>query len=189
MSKIKPIILPVILSVIVLSMVISPTYPTLIAAYAVEVPPVLNKKCDLSLPPDEPISPDCELLNLIIAEEAARIAADNVLQGNIDAEEAARILADGILQGNIDAEEAARIAEDNLLKNRVTSLETRVTDVEDMGNEAIDQTIIALEAATIIFAAGALACTANLVPACAVAFGALDILAVATILILENIEF
>ena len=57
---------------------------------------------------------ETELSNLaadIDDEEAARIAADNVLQANIDAEEAARIAADDVLQTNIDAEEAARIAE------------------------------------------------------------------------------
>jgi len=102
MRKIKPKILTVILSVLVLTMAISPTYPTLIPAYAVEVTPVLGNKCDLSAEPDKPISPDCELLNLIIAEEAARIAADIVLQNNIDAEEAARIAADANLQSQID---------------------------------------------------------------------------------------
>ena len=84
MGKIKPIILPVILSVLVLSMAISPSYPSLIPAYAVEVTPVLAKKCNLEADSNKPISPDCEILNLIIAEEAARIAADEDLQEQID---------------------------------------------------------------------------------------------------------
>jgi len=135
MKKIKQIILPVLLSVIVLSMVISPTYPNLISAYALEVPKVLDKKCDLSLPPDEPISPDCELLNLLIAEEAAREAADIVLQNNIDAEEAARIAADADLQTQID-------------------------DAIDKSNVAIDEAIVALGIASGVTAVAAAGCTA-----------------------------
>jgi len=46
----------------------------------------------------------------ILDEEAARIAADIVLQDNIDAEETARIAADIVLQDNIDAEVADRTA-------------------------------------------------------------------------------
>jgi len=84
MGKIKPVILPVILSVLVLSMAISPSYPSLIPAYAVEVTPVLEKKCNLQADSNKPVSPDCEILNLIIAEEAARIAADEDLQEQID---------------------------------------------------------------------------------------------------------
>ena len=84
MGKIKPITLSVILSVLVLSMAISPSYPSLIPAYAVEVTPVLEKKCNLQADSNKPISPDCEILNLIIAEEAARIAADEDLQEQID---------------------------------------------------------------------------------------------------------
>ena len=163
MSKIKPIILPVILSVIVLSMVISPTYPTLIAAYAVEVPPVLSKKCDLSLPPDEPISPDCELLNLIIAEEAARIAADIVLQNNIDAEEAARIAADANLQSQIDV---------------------AVSD----GQTAIQEAKRALGIGAGLFAAAAAGC-AIFCPASAAALSGIAVLLGVSATVLDLIDF
>jgi len=241
MSKINSMIVTTIFSVLILSMVISPTYPTLIPAYAAPPEtPTLDVKCEAEANSGKPVTADCQLLNLlneeiaariaadiilqenIDAEEKARIEADDILQGNINAEEAARKLADDILQGNIDAEEAARIAdvdkeeadriadvdkeeadriadvdkeeadriaEDNLLKNRATALETRATELEEMGNKTIDATKIALKAAIAIFATGAAACTFNLVPACAAAFGALGGVAVAALLIMDEVEF
>ncbi len=190
MSKINSMIVTTIFSVLILSMVISPTYPTLIPAYAAPPEtPTLDVKCEAEANSGKPVTADCQLLNLLNEEIAARIAADIVLQENIDAEEAARILADDILQGNIDAEEAARIAEDNLLKNRATALETRATELEEMGHKTIDATKIALKAAIAIFATGAAACTLNLVPACAAAFGALGGVTTAALIIMDEVEF
>ena len=52
----------------------------------------------------------------LLAETNARIAADQILQGNIDAEAFARQTADDLLQLDIDAEETARIAADQALQ-------------------------------------------------------------------------
>ena len=57
----------------------------------------------------------------ISTEEAARIAANNTLQGNIDAEAATRLANDTTLQSNIDTEEAARIAADSTLQSNIDS--------------------------------------------------------------------
>jgi len=55
----------------------------------------------------------------IASEEAARIAADGVLQANIDSEESARISADNTLQSNINSEAATRLANDNTLQANI----------------------------------------------------------------------
>jgi hypothetical protein len=70
----------------------------------------------------------------LAAEEAARIAADEVLQSNIDAEQAARIAADEVLQSNIDAEQAARIAADEVLQSNIDAEQAaRITADESLG--------------------------------------------------------
>jgi len=48
-------------------------------------------------------------------------------QGQIDAEEAARIAADGVLQTNIDDEESARIAADSGLQSQITTNDGNIT--------------------------------------------------------------
>ena len=53
------------------------------------------------------------------AEEAARIAADDILQDNIDTEAATRAAADVVLQDNIDAEAATRAAADVVLQDNI----------------------------------------------------------------------
>ena len=74
----------------------------------------------------------------IAAEQAARIAADNILQGNIDDEESARIAADNTLQNNIDAEESARIAADNTLQDNIDSEATTRANADTTLQDNID---------------------------------------------------
>jgi len=183
MGKNKSKILPMILSVLVLSMLISPSYPTLNNAYAAPAEtPTLDVKCAAEVNSNKPVSPDCQLLNLLEEEVAARIAADLVLQQNIDDEEAARIAADLVLQQNIDDEEAARIAADNNLQNLIDALETNAED-------AFDEIILYLTGVEILAAAAGVACALTAEPSCAVAFGALAVAAAASILVLEAIDF
>jgi len=157
MGKNKSKILPMILSVLVLSMLISPSYPTLNNAYAAPAEtPTLDVKCAAEVNSNKPVSPDCQLLNLLEEEVAARIAADLVLQQNID------------------DEEAARIAADNNLQNLIDALETNAED-------AFDEIILYLTGVEILAAAAGVACALTAEPSCAVAFGALAVAAAASI--------
>jgi hypothetical protein len=72
----------------------------------------------------------------IASEEAARIAADNTLQGNINAEQAARESADTTLQGNIDSEEAAREAADTTLQGNIDTVEGLANAAQQSANIA-----------------------------------------------------
>jgi hypothetical protein len=53
-------------------------------AFAVPEGTALEMKCKAEVDSNKPISPDCELLNLINEEIEARMAADNALNGNFN---------------------------------------------------------------------------------------------------------
>jgi len=59
----------------------------------------------------------------ISGESAARIAADNILSGQIVAQQTAWVSGDSVLSGQIFSEQTSRISGDNLLSGRITSLE------------------------------------------------------------------
>ena len=67
----------------------------------------------------------------VSAEEAARIAADNILGADIADEASSRATADSTLQGNIDAEETRALAAEGALDGRVSALETEEGKLAD----------------------------------------------------------
>jgi len=191
MEREKSKILPIILSVIVLSMLISPTYPTLNNAYAAPPEtPTLDVKCQAEGNSNKPVTADCQLLNLLNEEIANRIAADDTLQGNIDAEEAARITADDTLQGNIDDEETARILADGALQDNINDLSSRIDAISAQGNSLIDTVVIILDTLAFASAAAGVACVATIFAvACGPGFAAVAIASEAAAVALRLIDF
>ena len=82
----------------------------------------------------------------LVTEINDRIAADDILQGNIDAEALARGNADGVLQGNIDAEELARQNADNTLQGNIDAEAlargNAITGVENKINRSMLQDLV-----------------------------------------------
>ena len=102
---------------------------------------------DLGTEREERKAADKALQDALVAEEAARTAADIALGVRIDTEIAERKAADTTLQDNIDAEETARTQEDTRLNARIDKEVTDRTNADNELGTRIDNEEDAREAA------------------------------------------
>ena len=91
------------------------------------------------------------------AEEAARAAADLLLQGNIDSEASKRASADTTLQANINAEASARASADSILQGNIDNEASARASADSAIQSALTTEISERKAADSGFAADLLA--------------------------------